>query len=320
MNVRWMKTHLIQSIKEVDQLLLQSIKSDVPMLQKACEQLVHSGGKRIRPLLVIVSSAYGKCTARNVLHVAAALELIHMASLVHDDVIDEAHLRRGEPTINATHDNCSAMYVGDYLFARGISLLSDCNDIELHKMLSDTIHEVCLGEIDQIKHKYDWNQSLVTYFRRMKRKTAILIAASCAMGAKSTGADEKIVALLYRYGYYIGMSFQIKDDLLDFTASEAQMGKPVASDLRAGHLTYPAFLARKDSALWTRIQNVNPQSSDDEMKEIIKEMKRLEIFKQVENKSERYLRKAIAITELLPKCKETDVLKDIAHQMNRRKK
>src|SRR5690625_2005072 len=142
------------------------------------------------------------------MRVAVSLELIHMATLVHDDVVDDAALRRGKPTIKHRYGNRVAMYTGDYILARALENITTITDPRIHKLLSQTLVQVVEGEMEQIEDKYNWDQHLRNYLRRIKRKTALLIAASCKLGAMASGANRLEMKKLYQYGYNIGMSFQ----------------------------------------------------------------------------------------------------------------
>src|SRR5699024_9400811 len=148
------------------------------------------------------------------LTVAVSLELIHMATLVHDDVVDDAELRRGKPTIKYQYNNRVAMYTGDYILARALEYITQLNQPDIHRLLSETLVEVCVGEIEQIKYKYNWNQQLRDYLRRIRRKTALLIATSCKLGALAGGTSQQDARKLYQYDDYIGMSFKILDVFL----------------------------------------------------------------------------------------------------------
>src|SRR5699024_2922612 len=145
--------------------------------------------------------------------------------------------RRGKPTIRKLYDNRVAMYAGDYILARSLEEITLLEKPKAHRVLSDTIVEVCIGEIEQIKDKYNWNQHLRNYLRRIKRKTALLIATSCQLGAIAADVPETTAKKLYKYGYYIGMSYQIIDDILDFTSSAKELGKPVGNDMLQGNMT-----------------------------------------------------------------------------------
>lgn len=194
----------------------------------------------------MLAGKFGNYDINIIKNVAVALELLHSATLVHDDVIDDAQIRRGKPTIKAKWDNRIAMYTGDYILARSLELMTKIENPLAHKILSHTIVEVCIGEIEQIKDKYRFNQNLRDYFRRIKRKTALLIAASCQLGAIAAGVDEEIHKKLFRFGYFVGMSFQITDDVLDFTGTEKELGKPAGGDLLQGNITLPVLFAMKD--------------------------------------------------------------------------
>ena len=197
----------------VEKELEAAIHADSTILTEASLHLLQSGGKRIRPLFVMISAKFGHYDIHIVKHVAATLELIHTVSLVHDDVVDDADLRRGAATIKSRWDNHIAMYTGDYIFAQALEIMSHIDNPLAHQILSKTMVELCVGEIEQIKDKFNFEQNLRTYFRRIKRKTAILIAVSCQLGAIAAGVDEKIHKRLYKFGYYVGMSYQIIDDI-----------------------------------------------------------------------------------------------------------
>src|SRR5699024_3858620 len=157
------------------------IQAEHPVLRKASTQLLRAGGKRIRPVFVILAGQLGEYDINRIKTVAVSLELIHMATLVHDDVIDEAELRRGEPTIKHLHSNSSAMYTDDYMLASSLETITTLKEPRIHQLLAKTIVKVGVGEIEQIKDKYIWNQNLRDYLRRIRRKTALLIATSCKL-------------------------------------------------------------------------------------------------------------------------------------------
>jgi heptaprenyl diphosphate synthase len=165
---------LNDDIELIEKELEKTVHSDYPLLSEASLHLLQAGGKRIRPVFVLLSGMFGEYDINKIKNVAVSLELIHMASLVHDDVIDDAALRRGQPTIKAKWDNRIAMYTGDYLFARSLEAMTKINEPKAHEILSKAIVEVCLGEIEQIKDKYNMEQNLRTYLRRIRRKTALL--------------------------------------------------------------------------------------------------------------------------------------------------
>src|SRR5690625_1761643 len=226
MNLAKTYEHLKSELRIIEKSLDQTIQANHPVLQLAATQLLQAGGKRIRPVFVLLASQVGSYNIDQIKKVAVPLELIHMATLVHDDVIDDAELRRGQPTIKKQYGNKVAMYTGDYLLSIALEKIATLPNKQLHKVLSHAIVEVCLGEIEQIKDQFNWQQHLRHYLRRIKRKTALLIATSCKLGAIVGETPSNVANKLYKYGYYVGMSYQIIDDILDFTSTPEELGQP----------------------------------------------------------------------------------------------
>ena len=310
---------LSADLQLVEKELEAAIHADSTVLTEASLHLLQSGGKRIRPVFVLLSAKFGNYDIHVVRHVATTLELIHTASLVHDDVVDDADLRRGAATIKSKWDNRVAMYTGDYIFARALEIMSKINNPQAHQILANIMVELCLGEIEQIKDKFNFEQNLRVYFKRIKRKTALLIASSCQLGAITAGVDEKIHQKLYKFGYYVGMSYQITDDILDFTASEAELGKPAGSDLMQGNITLPVLIAMKNPDLKELIKTVNDKTPKDEMLVIIQAIKASGAIDQAVKVSEKYLKKAFAELEGLPENKARSTLSQIARNIGKRK-
>ncbi len=319
MKLKAMYSFLNNDLNIIEQELEKTAVSEYPLLREANLELLKAGGKRIRPVFVLLSSMFGNYDINRVKHVAVALETIHMASLVHDDVIDDAELRRGQPTVKARWDNRIAMYTGDYLLARSLEVMTNIEDTLAHKILSQAIVEVCLGEIEQIKDKYRFDQSLRTYFRRIKRKTAILIAVSCQLGAVSSGATEEIHRKLYWFGYYVGMSFQITDDILDFTSTAEELGKPVGSDLLQGNITLPVLFALEDPTIKTEIEKISMGTTPADIQTVLNMILSSGVIERSANISDQYLKKALHILEELPKNRARSTLFSIAKYIGKRK-
>lgn len=319
MKLTTLYSFLNEDIDLIEKELEKTVHSDYPLLSEASLHLLQAGGKRIRPVFVLLSGMFGEYDINKIKNVAVSLELMHMASLVHDDVIDDAELRRGRPTIKAKWDNRIAMYTGDYLFARSLESMTKINEPKAHEILSKALVEVCLGEIEQIKDKYNMEQNLRTYLRRIKRKTALLIASSCQLGAIAAGAGEHIHQTLYWFGYYVGMSYQIIDDILDFTSSEKELGKPVGGDLLQGNVTLPVLYALKSPELKARLMLVNSETTPEQIKPLIKELKKTDAIEQSFKVSEMYLNKAFRLLETLPKNRARTSLGQIAKYIGKRK-
>lgn len=309
-------------IAKIEKELEATIEAKHPVLKKASVHLLKAGGKRIRPVFVLLAAKFGTYDIDKIKQIAVPLELIHMASLVHDDVIDDADLRRGKKTIKSKWDNRVAMYTGDYIFARAIEMATNCEKPEVHQILSDAIVEMCIGEVEQIRDQYNWEQNFRTYLRRIKRKTALLIAVSCRLGALAADASKDTQLSLYRYGYNVGMAFQITDDVLDFVGTEKQLGKPAGSDLLQGNVTLPALYAMKkdDQVRELIIKTMNDDSvSKNEMKTIIDAIKSAGGVDYSMQISDRYLSKAYQALETLPNIEAKDSFYQIAKYIGTRK-
>lgn len=315
-------TLLRKDLKKIENSLNRAVQAEHPTLRKASTQLLNAGGKRIRPVFVLLSAEFGDSTRPDVETAAVALELIHMATLVHDDVVDNSELRRGKPTVKHLHGNKVAMYTGDYMLARALETITELEDIRVHQLLSKTLIEVVQGEIAQIKDKYNLDQAMWDYFRRIKRKTALLIATSCKLGAITSGASDYEAKKLYEYGYYIGMSFQIIDDILDFTATEETLGKPTGGDLLQGHITLPVFLAMKDASFRADLEHLfenKNEIEEAELYEVIEKLKTTNAIEKSYEVSNKYLEKALESLECLPNNKNKKTLKIIAQVIGKRK-
>ena len=245
-----MKDSLFQSVQDdliaLENQLIAVIHSPVHLITDIGTHLVQAGGKRLRPALYLLCAQ--KVQSAVVMPMALAIELIHMATLVHDDVIDHATTRRFRPTANACWGNHISVLSGDYLFAKAFSIVAHHSSGEMLKILTDVICSICEGEIIQIGSVFNPEQSEENYRLRIGQKTADFIAASCQLGAMSAGCVTSEVEALRQYGYALGMAFQLTDDILDITQTSEQIGKPVGNDLRQGIITLPVIYALKESA------------------------------------------------------------------------
>ncbi|WP_165981018.1 hexaprenyl-diphosphate synthase large subunit [Macrococcus lamae] len=248
-----------ESIKSVESLLNDVISDDQTSLNEAGKHILTSGGKRIRPYFVLLSGTFGKADDETLIKTATALEIIHMASLVHDDYIDDSSKRRGVNAVHEEWDAPVAVQTGHYLLAAALNLIADIDNEYYHQYLADVILEVCYGEFAQMEDQFNKDITFRKYLRRINRKTAILLEASCKLGGISTGASEHDIYHLGRFGHYMGMSFQIIDDVLDYTSTEDQLGKPVGGDIRNGHITLPLLCAlKKEPQLVELLESLHP--------------------------------------------------------------
>jgi heptaprenyl diphosphate synthase len=209
-------------------------------------------GKRLRPALALLSGKFGDYNLDTLVPLAASIELLHTATLVHDDVIDEAPTRRARNTANTLFGNAASVMLGDFMFAHAADFIASTGSVRLVRLFSKTIMSIATGELQQDVSAFDYSKGIREYFARIAGKTASLFGTACEGGAIAAGCPEAWVDGLRDYGFNLGMAFQIVDDILDFTGNEAIMGKPVGGDLLAGTLTLPSLL------LVERSQSDNP--------------------------------------------------------------
>lgn len=290
-------------LKAVEKELRKIVQADYQILTETSTHLLNAGGKRLRPALAIFGAKFYKFDLERVIPLAATLELIHMASLVHDDVVDASMTRRGKPTVKAMWGNRISTHIGSYLFAKSLILISKYEDTPLiSEVLSDTSVQMSQGEIIQISSSFDINQSTKNYFYRIKCKTALLIAASAQLGAVSCGADRSIHLPLRRYGYNIGMAFQITDDILDMIAEQRQLGKPIGGDLRQGIITLPVIYALKRCKDRKRLAELvtKVEKSEDEVNEALEIVRNSGAIEYSFNIAQKYIVKAKSELKELP--------------------
>jgi len=309
-------------LNEIEAELERTVTSDHVLMTETAVHLLKAGGKRIRPVFTLLSGKFGSYSLDVMKGVAVPLELIHMASLVHDDVIDDAKTRRGQLTVKAKWDNRIAMYTGDYIHGKALTVATRLHNPRIHQILSKAMVEMCIGEMEQIRDFFNTDQTIRNYLLRIRRKTALLIAISCQLGAVAAEAREEYANALYRFGYNVGMTFQIRDDLLDLCGTEKQIGKPPGSDIRQGNITLPVLLALQEShlrdPLLREIAMIRRTNGEGDTSEALRLIRGSRGIKQAEALADRYTRKALAALEGLPDISAKKSLKGIAHFVNKR--
>ena len=235
-------TQLAPLLAEVGKAFERQLASDLPPVNTLCRHVERYRGKMLRPTMVFLcGQAFGPVGERHVI-VAATCEMIHMATLVHDDVLDEAEVRRKGHTVNHLRGNEVAVMLGDYLISNAFHLCSRAGDPALNLRLGEVTNTLCEGELVQLSHREDLSLDERTYFEIVRRKTAVLIGACCELGAELSGAPADAVAALRRFGEGIGVAFQIQDDLLDLEGRQDVVGKSLGRDLEKGKLTLPVII------------------------------------------------------------------------------
>ncbi len=232
-------------VNKLDSHIRDKTISNRPMINHAVDDLIKGGGKKLRPFLMFLAASFGDYDKKVILDLASGLEILHMASLVHDDIIDDAELRRGQKTAQKRFGKKEAVFIGDFLLTKTFDILFDHLDKDTLKKISKNVRLICEGEIEQAEKAFDFKINIKDYFKRIRHKTALLFALSSYLGAYVSGIRGKRLNTLYKLGLEIGMAFQIQDDILDFEGEEKQTGKKLAQDLREGIVTLPVILLLK---------------------------------------------------------------------------
>jgi heptaprenyl diphosphate synthase len=300
---------------------LQNILADSKgTVQEMCHHILKAGGKRIRPLLVLYSGAVFVPPARELVLAAVAAELIHMASLVHDDIIDRSFLRRGKPSINKMWGSHHAVLCGDYLFARAFGVLSRYRLLAGMDYMVEAIENMCCGEIVQAEEKYNCNVTMNGYYERIALKTAIFLKNCCQTGASIAGAEKRQVEAMGEYGLNLGFAFQIIDDLLDFRGNVRETGKPKSEDLREGNITMPVIylLSDKKYGDWMREVITTRNFNTEVLDRISLLLDELEITHKCFETARMHIGKAKKSLEGLPHSMELEFLEEMADLLETR--
>ena len=254
-------------LSTVEAELKKEIHADPSEVGGPMADLFDAGGKRIRPALVLLSAMCGSYHLDRLTPAAMAVELTHAATLVHDDVIDRAAVRRGRPTVAAKLGDEPAIVIGDYYFAKAYENAARTESAEVVAILARTVMAICAGEVRQQGIRYRYDTDVSEYMRRIEAKTAMLLAACCEIGAVLGALDDRHRVALRAYGMELGLAFQIADDVLDYTATTDEVGKPIGHDIAEGFATLPLMLAGIEIAS-------NKKLSDDEARRIADEVRR----------------------------------------------
>jgi octaprenyl-diphosphate synthase len=230
-------------LKRVEEAIAQHLQSEVSFISDVARYMLSSGGKRIRPVLLILSARLCHYIGERMYDLSAVIEFIHTATLLHDDVIDNAALRRGNPAVHTLWGNEMAILIGDYLYSKAMSLALADKDLLVMQTVSDVTVEMAKGQVIETLKLRDLSISEADYYRIIALKTASLFAASCTIGAVLGGITPTQRAQVSAFGHHLGLAFQMADDTLDFVAPEAKLGKPVHNDLKEGKITLPIIVA-----------------------------------------------------------------------------
>lgn len=313
--MQFSKNIIADELKIFEDKFSTSVKSSVPLLDRIMKYIIKRKGKQLRPMFVFLSAKLFAPVNESTYHAAALVELLHTATLVHDDVVDESLERRGFFSINAIWKNKIAVLVGDYLLSKGLLLAINSNEFEQLRLVSKAVKQMSEGELLQIEKSRKLNLTEDIYFEIIRSKTASLLSAACGVGAWSTSNDHSITDTLKNFGEKAGIAFQIKDDLFDYGSSD--VGKPTGNDLKEKKLTLPLIytLNNVTSAKRSKIIYIikNESKKADKIKYVLDEVNATGGIKYAEEKMELYKNEALQILQQFP---ESDVRKALEELVN----
>jgi len=315
-------TPIRTELEDFERQLHDTVRADLGPVADAMEQILEAGGKRLRPALVFLAAALGRPKGLNdVFRAAMAIEFIHNATLIHDDLIDGAPTRRGLRTIHESLGPNPAIIIGDYYFAKGANLMSQIGNPSIDALLSQTVMTICFGEMLQLTSQRRYDQSLEEYYAKIERKTAVLLAASTYCGAVLGGLDEAQVEAMRRFGRLLGMSFQIADDVLDYLATEQEVGKPVGNDLKQGTVTLPLMLARHDPAVDGKLDVILEKATlqDADYAEVVRIVRGSRGIEESYGYAKAFGDKARAELQAFPPSAYRDAFESLTHYVVRRR-
>ena len=255
----------------VDTLIRNRLASDVVLINQVAEYIVGAGGKRLRPMLLLLAAGALGHRGTDAHQLAAVVEFIHTATLLHDDVVDESDLRRGRRTANAVWGNAASVLVGDFLYSRSFQLMVELDRIEVMRILADTTNRIAEGEVLQLLHVRNPDTDETAYLRVIERKTAVLFAAATRLGALLAGADDRTCDALHDYGLNLGYAFQIADDVLDYASDAQTLGKNLGDDLAEGKATLPLIhaMAHADDTVRNRLRSAIEHGDTDALPDVV---------------------------------------------------
>jgi geranylgeranyl pyrophosphate synthase len=302
LTIREILEPIADELAQVEETLQDTAQVEYAPLAEVVRYIVGSGGKRIRPALVLLAAKFYPADFEKVVYLAAAVETLHTATLVHDDMIDRSLLRRGHPTLNALWSDGATVLAGDYIFARAAGFAAATGNVRVVQLFAEVLKTIVDGELRQLFQHYDGLPPREDYYRRIFSKTASLFALATEASGELVGAPEEQVAALRDYGYHLGMAFQIVDDVLDFVGDEAELGKPIGSDLRQGTVTLPVYYfaeAFPDHPALRAYWNADPDR-ETAVNRLVRAIRDSKAIEEALNEARRFAADAQAALVLLP--------------------
>ena len=310
----------VQEDLSLVEAVFDSLKQvDYGPLGEMLSMVLGGGGKLLRPALALLSGRFGEYDLDRLVPLAASVELLHTATLVHDDVIDTASTRRGRPTVNSAFLNSTTVMVGDFLFAHAADQVCRTDSIRVIRLFADTLMVMAKGEIRQDLAAYDSRQTIRDYLHRIGGKTASLFSTACEGGAIVSRAPEPWIEALRDYGYNLGMAFQVVDDILDYAGDEEQMGKPVGSDLMQGTLTLPSLLLMHRSPKANPVQKYFARPSKERLTQAVDAVLDSGAIQESHEMARDFARRAVEALDVLPDLGDRQTLRDLTEYILERR-
>jgi len=312
---------ITDDMREVDVVIARRLDSGVPLVAEVSRYIISAGGKRLRPaLLLLICGALGYTGAHR-FNLAAVVEFIHTATLLHDDVVDESTLRRGRATANESFGNPASVLVGDFLYSRAFQMMLDAGQMRIMEILADATNVIAEGEVLQLMNMHDASLDEAAYLRVIRSKTAKLFEASARLGAVLAGADTTLEQACADYGQALGTAFQVIDDVLDYDGNAGEMGKNLGDDLREGKATLPLIAAMQRGSPQQRdlIRNAIETGGVDELDHIIAIVKQTGALDVTRDAAAAEARRAIQAAQKLPDNPYTQGLLQLAAQLLQRR-
>ena len=301
-----------EELIEVLDLMKKNVKCKDKKIESSIIELIEGGGKLLRPAFVLIGSKFGDNDKSKAIPTAAVIEMLHMATLVHDDVIDDSKLRRGQETIQSKYGKDYAVYIGDYLFCVCFKILATNQSLQAIKVDSRAMSKICMGEVNQLNSRFSMNFSVKDCLTRISGKTAELFSISLYLGAAECNADKKVSKELANIGHNLGMAFQIIDDILDYEGNDKSIKKSAANDLKQGIYTIPLIYAYKNNkSIFKKVLEKDNYTEED-VREIINLVKYNNGIVMAKELAGKYINKCFKGIERLPNNEYKIVLKEIA--------
>lgn len=306
-------------IELIEKELFNALSDSAGTVREMCSHILNAGGKRIRPMLVLYSGLVFSGPTENIIQASVAAELIHMASLVHDDIIDSSDLRRNKPSVNRVWGNHFAVLCGDYLFARAFGILSRIRPAKSMEYMVAAIQDMCHGEIIQAEARYSLIDTDM-YYEIIRKKTASFLECCCLSGGAAAGASAEMLEALGKYGLNLGFAFQILDDILDFTGDVKVMGKPRGEDLRQGNITLPVLMLMQEDGCGGRLSEYITRGAvpEDAIDEVTRQLADTGILKECYGIVNRHIDAAKDCVDCLPQNTHTVFLRNLADKLRLR--